>query len=87
MAIHSSIGELPLNRMSVSNYWTRSQGVTYAWVTHATSGAKPAMWSFSFSSTFLEINIGKAQFFTPIFLILALNQVWISSQMNHEAGY
>jgi hypothetical protein len=45
------------------------------------------MWSFSFSSTFLEMNIGKAQFFTPIFLILILNQFWISSHINHEAGY
>ena len=65
---------------------TVTRRITHAWVTHATSGAKPAMWSFSFSSTLLEMNMGNAQFFTPIFLILALNQVWISSQINHDAG-
>lgn len=32
---------------------------TYALVTQATSGAKPSMWSFSFSRRELETNMGK----------------------------
>lgn len=32
---------------------------THALVTQATSGAKPSMWSFSFSSRALDTNMGK----------------------------
>jgi hypothetical protein len=75
MAIHSSRGVLPLHEMSVRSCLIAGIVSTYAWVTQATSGAKPAIWSFSFSSTFFEMNMGKAQFLTPNFLILALNHV------------
>ena len=75
MAIHSSRGVLPLREMSVKSRRGSGTVSTYAWVTQATSGAKPAIWSFSLSSTFFEMNMGKAQFLTPNFLILALNHV------------
>lgn len=55
--------------------------VTHAWVTQASSGAKPSMWFFSTSSCFWDTNIGKEQFSTPRRLIFLLNQSCISSQM------
>ena len=60
---------------------------SYACVTHATSAAKPSIWSFSFSSASCETNIGKEQFLTPSFLIRLLNHCCTSSQMKKEAGY
>jgi hypothetical protein len=55
IAIGSSRSDLPLD---VS--WLKVMGeAAYARVTHATSGAKPSMWSFSFSRRECETNIGK----------------------------
>jgi hypothetical protein len=51
-----------------------SRSLSPALVTHATSGAKPSMCDFSFSSTVAETNIGKYAFSTPIFLISVSNQ-------------
>lgn len=36
-----------------------ARSVLPAFVTQATSGAKPSMWSFSFSRTVFETNMGK----------------------------
>ena len=56
-------------------------------VTHATSGANPSTWSFSFASKFSGISTGKFTFFTPIFLNFSSSYFCIFSHIAYPYGF
>lgn len=60
IAMCSSSSDLPLIRVRRgSRFRVQCKATTHALVTQATSGAKPSMWSFSFSNRDCETNMGK----------------------------
>jgi len=58
MAIGSSRSDDPLS-FDIRNKSCPSTVAAHAFVTHATSGAKPSIWSFSRSRTEADTNMGK----------------------------